>query len=1510
MLWIRQPSAHRPRRRPPLNKTTLFVEPLEDRVIPSVDVLTFHNDLSRTGDNLNETQLTPANVNTTSFGQLFSYPVDGQIYAQPLLKTNLAIPGLGTHDVVFVATENDSVYAFDANSNSGSNASPLWHDSFTNAAAGITAVPWQPTMQGDIQPTIGITSTPFIDPGTSTMYVVVKTQEVRSDGTHFVQRLHALDLTTGVEKFGGPALLGDTMVDGGPDAGYTDVTPIAIPGTGDGSDGTTLRFNALRQNNRCGLLLSNGVVYLCWAAHGDVNPFHGWLVGFNASTLKLVSIFCDTPDGGHGGIWMSGDAPTVDASGNLYFAAGDGTFDASTGGRDYGDCIIKLSPTPGADGQLPVLDYFAPFDQAHLSDLDLDEGSGGVLLLPPQPGPNPNLLVQAGKVGRIYLLNRNTGSMGEYNGVTDNVVQALPSGTISGSYDAPGYFNNGTQQLVYYQGINDVLRSFSLVNGQFVTQAFAKGSQVFGFPGASPSISANGTQNGIVWVAETSLNGTDDNPNGPAILYAYDATSLEQLYNSSQLGTMDQLGNAVKFVAPTIANGKVYIGTQKGLYVFGLLSGNRASDANFEVPALASGGSQYTPAGAPWAFNSSAGLTSNKSAFTSGNPSAPGGSQVAFVQALGSLSQSFMLPAGTFNITFSAAQRANLQASFQTFQVQIDGSVVSTFNSLTGINYTPLTTASFAVLHGSHTLVIQGTDLNGGDNTVFIDQVAVNFVSVVASDASFASPVMPTGGFQYNPPDCPWIFAGSAGLAANGSAFTSGNPAAPDGNQIAFIQGQGSFSQNVGFTAGTFALSFSAAQRANEQTNAQTFEVLIDGTVVASFNNLAGAGYTTLTTPGFNVTAGNHTIAFLGTDLNGGDNTVFFDVITITALPPNLGDSSFESPVSPTNSFLYDPAGGPWNYAGHAGVAYNASAFTINNANAPQGNQVAFLQNLGIISQSFPLAAGTYNITFCAAQRGNFQASGQTFQVLLDGTVVATINSLTGITYTSLTTSSFTVAAGVHTLVFQGTDLNSGDNTVLLDQVQINALATGLNDAGFETPAIANSNFQYNPTGGPWTFVGTAGLAANTSTFSVNNGSAPQGNQVAFIQNLGSIRQSIFFPAGTYDITFSAAQRGNFQASSQTFQVLLDGTVIGTFNNVTGTNYTTLTTSSFTVTASSHTLTFQGTDRNTGDNTVLIDQVAINVLPTNLNDTGFESPALANGAFQYNPSGAAWTFFGHAGLATNGSAFTAANANAPQGNQVAFVQNLGSVGQSMFLPAGTFNVSFAAAQRGSSQASAQTFQVLLDNAAIGTFNNLTGSRYTTLTTSNFTVAAGVHKIVFQGTDLKGGDNTVLLDQVLVNAISTSLSIPGFEIPALPPGGVQYNPAGTPWTYSGSAGLSANGSAFTSGNPNAPEGNQVAFIQSLGGISQIFSLPTGTFSISFGAAQRGNVHNNAQTFEVLLDGNIVGTFNNFTGTSYQTLITSSFTVAAGRHTVAFLGTNLGGGDNTVFLDQVTVNGLSH
>jgi hypothetical protein len=775
------------------------------------------------------------------------------------------------------------------------------------------------------------------------------------------------------------------------------------------------------------------------------------------------------------------------------------------------------------------------------------------------------------------------------------------------------------------------------------------------------------------------------------------------------------------------------------------------------------------------------------------------------------------------------------------------------------------------------------------------------------SSAGFQFPVLPSGTFQYYPTGSPWTFNGSSGLATSGSAFTSGNPTPPAGNQVAFIQATSSISESVAFLAGTYDISFSAAQRANSQASAQTFQVLVDGKVVGNFNYLMGTSYSTLTTSSFTVGAGNHTIVFQGTDLNGGDNTVLLNQVTINPLPAALNDSDFELPALGKGAFQYNPAGSPWTFSGGAGVAGNGSAFTGGNPNAPQGSQVAFIQGLGSISQSVTFPAGIFAITFSAAQRANVQSSAQTFQVLVDGTAVGSNNELAGTSYTTLTTSNFTVTAGSHTVTFQGTDLHQGDNTIFLDQIAVNTV-------DFQTPAVGYGAFQYKPAGSSWTFSGDAGLSGNNSAFTSGNPNAPQGSQVAFLQDVGSISQAVTFPAGTYDLSFTAAQRGNHQASAQTFQVLVDGTVVGTFNNLAGTSYTTLTTSSFTVPAGDSrftfatTITFKATDLNGGDNTVFINQIAINPLPTSLADSGFETPAVGNGGFQYNPAGSPWTFSSSAGLAANGSLFTMDNPSAPQGNQVAFLQAVSSIRQNVTFPSGLFNVKFSAAQRGSSQASLQTFQVLIDGNAVGTFNSLIGTSYTTLTTSTFTVTAGSHTLTFQGTDLNGGDNTVLLDQIVITLLPNQPSDPGFETPVVGNGNFQYDPAGSPWAFSAYAGVAANGSAFTFANPSAPEGNQVAFIQGGNSISQSFTLGAGTYDIGFSAAQRANSQASFQTFQVLIDGNVVGTFNNLTSTSYTSLITSGFTVTSGSHTLLFKGTNLNGGDNTVLLDQVLISPL--
>lgn len=777
-------------------------------------------------------------------------------------------------------------------------------------------------------------------------------------------------------------------------------------------------------------------------------------------------------------------------------------------------------------------------------------------------------------------------------------------------------------------------------------------------------------------------------------------------------------------------------------------------------------------------------------------------------------------------------------------------------------------------------------------------------VPAAFADSGFDAPVLAAGSFQYRPTGSAWVFDQTAGVTSNKSAFTVGNAIAPQGNQVAFLQSNGSVRQVVSFDAGTYAISFSASQRGN-LPSAQSLQVLVDGKPVGTFNNLSGTTYSAQSTSSFKVATGNHTITFQGTNLNGGDNTAFIDMTTIVPQSASLADSGFEfAPLNP-GKFQYNPIGLPWTFTGTAGVSSNNSAFTSGNPLAPQASQVAFVQGLGRISQVASFPAGFFTLSFRAAQRGN-QPSVQTFQVLVDGGVVGSFNSLTGTTYSNQATSSFNTSSGNHTITFQGTNLNGGDNTIFIDQLNVNLLGASLFDQGFELPALGTGVLRYNPVGSPWSFSGTTGVTSNGSAFTSANTGAPQGSQVAFLQGKGSISQATVCANDTYMISFQAAQRGN-QASVQTFQVLIDGIVVGTFNSVTGSAYRKLSTSSFGVAAGSHTITFQGTNINGGDNTMLIDQVELTLQPTSLNDSGFESPALSPGTFKYSPTTTPWTFAGTAGVATNKSAFTSGNPAAPQGNQVLFLQRTSSVSQivTVFEP-GPYAISFNAAQRGN-QASSQTLQVLVDGKVISNFNSLSGASYSLHTTANFDASAGNHTITIKGTNLNGGDNTAFIDQLTMDRQLASLNDAGFELPALPSGAFQYAPTNSPWSFAGSAGVSRNGSAFTSGNPSAPQGNQVLFLQRFGSVSQAATFAAGTFSISLSAAQRGN-QTSAQTFQILVDGNVVGTFNNLAGNSYSRLTTAAFTVTDGSHIISLRGTNLSGSDNTVFIDQVSVNSM--
>jgi hypothetical protein len=521
----------------------------DDGVLLSADVLTWHNDNARTGLYDSETQLSTTNVNVNTFGKLFILPADGKVDAAPLYKANVTIPGLGSHNVVFVATEHDTVYAYDAG-----NGQLLWQTSMLAAGE----VPSDNRDCSQVSPEIGITATPVIDPNSKTMYVIAMSKQ----GTTYFQRLHALDITTGQD------ILPPTTID----------SSIRFPGMGPGGDGTYVCFNPAQYKERNALLLVNGQVYTFWASHCDISPYTSWVMTFSAGDLSLTSVLNINPngypnsrflgDGSGSAFWNSGAGPAADAAGNVYNISGNGPFDENLDAngfpvtQDYGDSYIKFSFD--ASGGLAVADYWAPFNQQGLADTDQDVGSSGILLLPDltdAAGQVRHLAIGSGKDGNLYLVDRD--NLGHFLAGSNSTLYQEVSGAIPAEYSAPAYFNG----MVYFGGVNDVLKAFQFTDAQLGASPVSQSSNSFAYPGATPSVSSNGMDSGIVWAAESAQGSL-------AVLHAYDANNLgTELYNSNQGGGRDHFGQGNKFITPVIANGEVFVGTTDGVAVFGLLNG-------------------------------------------------------------------------------------------------------------------------------------------------------------------------------------------------------------------------------------------------------------------------------------------------------------------------------------------------------------------------------------------------------------------------------------------------------------------------------------------------------------------------------------------------------------------------------------------------------------------------------------------------------------------------------------------------------------------------------------------------------------------------------------------------------------------------------------------------------------------------------------------------------------------------------------------------------------------------
>lgn len=577
------------------------------------NVVTQRGDVKRDGQFSNETYLTPQNVNVNQFGSLFNNTVDGYVVAQPLYMSGVTINGKVVN-VVYVATANDSVYAFNADVP----GPPLWYTTFLNSGNGttVTAEPVSalgcPFVNGFTQ--VGVTGTPVIDPATNTIYMVAKTMEVTGSTTNYVFRLHALDITTGLEKFGGPVVINASV--------------------------GSVSLNTQNDLQRPALLELNGTIYIGFGSNGCDQLAHGWLLAYSASTLQQLGLINTSPAKTYGSsLWMSGVGPAADSLGNIYLVTANGTFDVNNGGSDYGDTVMKL----GFNGStFTVEDYFTPDNQGQMAQNDLDLGSGAAVLLPTQTGPNPNLLVTAGKTGTIYLLNQD--ALGGYTSTDSGVVEELP-GAVKGIWGAAVYWNNA----IYFAGREDYIKEFSLTNGTITpTLPIAESPSSYTFTGI-PVLSANANENGLLWMVRN-LNATSSTE----LLSAFNATTMAEIYNTNKNPARDQLTATAHFATPLIANGKAYVGTQTELQVYGLFPALTPSTGNNQTGTVHSQINLSVLAANPY---TGAGISGVPVAFSDGGKGGVFNPPNGTTGSTGLLATVYTMPltSGTYSLTATSA---------------------------------------------------------------------------------------------------------------------------------------------------------------------------------------------------------------------------------------------------------------------------------------------------------------------------------------------------------------------------------------------------------------------------------------------------------------------------------------------------------------------------------------------------------------------------------------------------------------------------------------------------------------------------------------------------------------------------------------------------------------------------------------------------------------------------------------------------------------------------------------
>jgi hypothetical protein len=1058
-------------------------------------VLTQHNDTSRTGQNTTETILNTTNVNVSQFGKLFALPTDGQVYAQPLYVPGVAISGVA-HNILIVATEADSVYAFDADSNTGTNAMPLWKASLVDAAhgAGANETPLNTSTTiacTDLQPQIGITSTPVIDLASNTIYVEAKS----TNGSSYFHRLHALNLSTGAEKSPGPIQIAAT-----------------VAGTGDGSSNGQLVFDSatmsLHQQARPGLLLMNGTIYIAFASHCDYGPYHGWLFAYDQATFTRKSVYVTTPNGGLGGFWMAGAGVAADTSGNIYIASGNGDFDTTNvPARETGDTLLKL----GTSNQiLTLLDYFTPQDQLSLENNDTDLGSGGVLLLPDQPGTFPHILVQAGKEGRIYVVNRDqltTGNSHYCSGCANDteIIEESGSGAVGGMWSMPAYWNNN----IYFWGSGDVLKSIPVTSGLPDFTHIASNSTAIGFPGATPSISSNGTTAGtaILWAIDSSQYGSPGPGPGPAVIHAYDATNVsKELWNSTQAASnRDAAGNAVKFSTPSISNGKVYVGTSSEVDVYGLLGGVPTAATPVITPA-----SESVTSGVQVAISDST-TGANIYYTTDGTAPSPthGTHYTSAFTVTSSATVHAMAAAPNFNNSAVASEIYTIQSN-----------PVSSINYTSGLSASGLTLSGSAAINGSR-LRLTDTGTSEAGSAFFMTPVNVqtfttdfSFQLTSASADGFtftihggstAAALGPSGGGLGYGPDTPGGTAGipssvavkfdlysnagegtdSTGIYSDGASPTT--PAVDMTNSGVNLHSGDIFQVHMSYNGTN--LTMTITDTTNGSTFSQTFQnINIPSTVGA---NTAYVGFT-------GGTGGLTAIQeIIGWSYVSGPAT------TSQAVTPQISPAagSYTSSVKVTitdatsgATITYTTDGSTPVPGSHGTAISSGGSFTLTSS----ATVMAIASASGFTNSNIATAAYTITSPPPPAAMPQISPAAGSYTSSVKVTITDATSGAT-ITYT---TDGTTPVPGSH-----GTAISSGGSFTLTSSTTVEAIASA---SGFSNSSVATSAYTITMAPPPTNYVNFGGGFAGESTLTLNGGATINGTRLRLTDGGATEARSAF----------------------------------------------------------------------------------------------------------------------------------------------------------------------------------------------------------------------------------------------------------------------------------------------------------------------------------------------------------------------------------------------------------------